>query len=331
MATLKTKITEVVTALGAAAPDAELPDAMAGDAAAAIEGLDSVDWEQIRRAYDAGDYALEFAAAFANGKHFVRVELEGRKPRSVEWRGGRKTLYHHDLPVDVRVDRVYLISCKYNSKVLLNPSPHALFAEALSSGGRGPDWYEETAPAEYAEFYRACVRRAGLSGFPQRPGELTRGQRDALRKAFPRRLPADLAAPYRRFAGAVAQASAERWLEAAAGRERDLLLKMLRISSVDYFFLGVQRGRAQRLKLLNSADWHRRFRVVRFDAWPARDALQPQVQWAATVEPRAPEEAPRRVEGHVEVRWSHGKFCGNPEAKVYLDTPIERAPGYEPF
>jgi hypothetical protein len=34
------------------------------------------------------------------------------------------------------------------------------------------------------------------------------------------------------------------------------------------------------------------------------------------------------VDGHVEVRWSHGRFCGPPEAKVYLDTPHQAVPGY---
>ena len=37
------------------------------------------------------------------------------------------------------------------------------------------------------------------------------------------------------------------------------------------------------------------------------------------------------VGGHVEVRWSHGRFCGPPEAKVYLDTPHAEVPGYFPL
>ena len=37
------------------------------------------------------------------------------------------------------------------------------------------------------------------------------------------------------------------------------------------------------------------------------------------------------VEGHVEVRWSHGRFLGAPEAKVYLDTPHRQVPGYHPL
>jgi hypothetical protein len=36
----------------------------------------------------------------------------------------------------------------------------------------------------------------------------------------------------------------------------------------------------------------------------------------------------RTVEGHVEIRWSHGRFGQPPEAKVYLDSPHEEVPGY---
>ena len=39
----------------------------------------------------------------------------------------------------------------------------------------------------------------------------------------------------------------------------------------------------------------------------------------------------RTVKGHVEIRWSHGRFSGNPEAKVYLDTPHAAVPGYHPL
>jgi hypothetical protein len=39
----------------------------------------------------------------------------------------------------------------------------------------------------------------------------------------------------------------------------------------------------------------------------------------------------RTVEGHVEIRWSHGRFAGPPEAKVYLDTPHHDVPGYLPL
>jgi hypothetical protein len=39
----------------------------------------------------------------------------------------------------------------------------------------------------------------------------------------------------------------------------------------------------------------------------------------------------RVVDGHVEIRWSHGKFAQPPEAKVYVDTPADELPGYYPL
>ena len=39
---------------------------------------------------------------------------------------------------------------------------------------------------------------------------------------------------------------------------------------------------------------------------------------------------PHEVNGHVEIRWSHGRFAQVPEAKVYLDTPQQLVPGYVP-
>ena len=54
------------------------------------------------------------------------------------------------------------------------------------------------------------------------------------------------------------------------------------------------------------------------------------VAWHAVVRRRS-DRADLGVDGHVEVRWSHGRFCGPPEAKVYLDTPHAEVPGYFPL
>lgn len=39
----------------------------------------------------------------------------------------------------------------------------------------------------------------------------------------------------------------------------------------------------------------------------------------------------RFVHGHMEIRWSHGRFGQPPEAKVYLDSAHEDVPGYHPL
>ena len=59
--------------------------------------------------------------------------------------------------------------------------------------------------------------------------------------------------------------------------------------------------------------------VVRFEVF-AQEGGQPRVGWLAVVRERATSQL-HEVSGHVEVRWSHGRFGGPPEAKGYLDTP----------
>ena len=73
-------------------------------------------------------------------------------------------------------------------------------------------------------------------------------------------------------------------------------------------------------------DWRQAYELRRMDVW-GDDAGQPQVRWQAVVRERA-RAAEHTVDGHVEVRWSHGRFGKPPEAKVYLDTPHHRVPGY---
>lgn len=55
-------------------------------------------------------------------------------------------------------------------------------------------------------------------------------------------------------------------------------------------------------------------------------AGQPKVTWRAEVTNKATG-MHEVVDGHVEVRWSHGRFSAV-EAKVYLDTPHDAVPGY---
>lgn len=62
----------------------------------------------------------------------------------------------------------------------------------------------------------------------------------------------------------------------------------------------------------------------------AKSGGQPLVTWSAMVRDR---ELGRidEVRGHVEVRWSHGRLRGAPEAKIYLDTPHADVPGHVPL
>jgi hypothetical protein len=190
------------------------------------------------------------------------------------------------------------------------------------------DWYREVAPRAYANFYREVRRELSDVALPRTLDELTREGRDAIAERCGRVWPANLRAPYAVFCAAVSDASAERWSEAVPTlRHRELLVwRLLRLQAAPYFILGTGPSESLRLRIATPWDWRQAFRLLDFTI-EAGNGGQPQVDWAATVHEYASGET-RRVAGHVEVRWSHGRFCGFPEAKVYLDTPHAEVPGY---
>jgi hypothetical protein len=108
-----------------------------------------------------------------------------------------------------------------------------------------------------------------------------------------------------------------------------MLWRLLRIVDAPYFVLGAAQNRTLRLRVTTPWDWRRRFEFRGFEAW-GEEAGQPRVAWRADVRDHEAG-GDRSVEGHVEVRWSHGRFAQPPEAKVYLDTPHADVPGYVPL
>jgi hypothetical protein len=130
---------------------------------------------------------------------------------------------------------------------------------------------------------------------------------------------------------AVSAASAERWSEQLSGMtdRRTMLQRLLRIGSATYFVLGAGSGRALRLRVGSPWDWNRAYELRSFE-WAGDGEGQPRVSWHAEIRDRSTRAA-STVDGHVEVRWSHGRFNLPPEAKVYLDTPHHLVPGYWPL
>src|ERR1700678_2857109 len=102
-------------------------------------------WSRLADLHTAGGLADEFATAFANGRAFLEAPdaLRGRRPRLGEWTGGRRPPGDEVAPVDLRIDHVFLVSCKYLSRNIANPSPARLFDGLLATAGDWDqsDWY----------------------------------------------------------------------------------------------------------------------------------------------------------------------------------------------
>jgi hypothetical protein len=325
-----TEVTELATAIGMTSSSL---DAGLRRRPSALRVPDAA-WQRLQSAHDGGDHTTSFRTAFDNGRAFLHAAdgLRGRPPRLVEWRGPHRPPGDEVIPADLRIDHVYLVSCKYLSKVLLNASPSRLFDRCLVGDERGGgNWFVDTAPDETQALYRAAADWTGLD-LPLHYVDLRRDQQRALRAALPSRsLPPEVRGLWSDLSAAVSTGSARRW-NATLGGPRDrlrLLWRMLRVSTTSYFVLGTARDQHLRMRIASQWDWMQEHDLRDLSIVP-RPAGQPEVAWTATVRSRA-DGVEVTVGGHVEVRWSHGRFVGGPEAKVYLDTPFDKIPGFHPL
>jgi hypothetical protein len=414
----RTTVTELGTALGMLG-GTDI-DAAVKSHTPVMRSLSPEMWQHLADLRTGGVYDPEFHAAWANGRAFLAAEdgLRGRLPRVVEWKGTGRAPGDEVAPIDLRVDHVYLVSCKYLSNILFNVSPAHVFDYLLIAGqSRGSraarqvlpgagDWFAEVAPAEYQELYEVVrrdvlleERRGGVAGSASRPAAVRTGAQTrsaagslrtrrshatlpglgaddgseagvasvgeaagpsdngggAARSDLPRGLPhfaVDLTTSQRdamaewlrggwtpgakelyvRLSEAVARASVRRWeaaMEVGGGSGEAVLWRLLRMGSAPYFVLGSSAARSLRLRIATSWDWRQQYELMSIAMEPQCGG-QPRVGWEALVRDRSSHEV-SEVVGHIEVRWSHGRFGGLPEAKGYLDTRHHLVPGYFPL
>jgi hypothetical protein len=294
-------------------------------------------YEMLTAELESGKFDHEFSTAWANGVAFAEAQdgLRGRPPWSVEWKGNHKPPGYEQIPADLRIDHVYLISCKYRSKILHNASPDNLFVRLLAdrvSTGKG-GWYQEIAPDAYQMFYEACRDHLGRSTLPARITDLDDSHVLSLRSGLPRRLTGALGEAYTAFSQTVARKTAHMWRAtmATSRKREEMLWRLLRLESAPYFVLGESVG-GEPLRYRVATPWDFRLRYVFHDLTVAArsDTQQPVIEWTGIVRNRSTETF-EEVSGHVEVRWSHGRFGRSPEAKVYLNTGHHDVPGYLPL
>lgn len=335
MPAIRTEITEIVTGL-----------AMLGyrDLKQALEvrpghilNVESEHFDRLDEARASGDHDLEFETAWENGAAFSRSidGLRGRPPWSIEWKGPHRPPGYEQIPADLRVDHVYLVSCKYGSSILHNASPSHLFDRGLAERRveRGADWFSEVAPEAYAVLWSSYRAELGLAALPDTVEALTTDHRRAIKAAGARGpWPGASELAYREFVLAVAQVSAERWLASVdtPARREEMVWRLLRLQAAPYFVLGAGLdGTPLRYRVGTPWDFRSAWRLRSFDVWPD-PAGQPLVRWRADVTSSG-DGVRKAIEGHVEIRWSHGRFSGAPEAKVHLDTAAHDVAGYVPL
>lgn len=299
-----------------------------------ILNVEAEHFDRLDEARTARDHDVEFSTAWENGTAFARANdgLRGRPPWSIEWKGPHRPPGYEQIPADLRIDHVYLVSCKYGSSILHNVSPGHLFERGLAErrSQRGVDWFFEVAPEAYSELWRRYRDELGLTALPAAVEQLSPADRRAIKAASPRGpWPGSTEHAYHELVLVVAQASAERWLASmpSAAQREEMLWRLLRLQAAPYFVLGADLSDSPlRYRVGTPWDFRQECELRSFDVW-ADPAGQPLVRWRADMLDRRGG-GRRVVEGHVEIRWSHGRFSGAPEAKVHLDTAPHQVVGY---
>lgn len=302
-----------------------------------ITHVDDPVFERLEAAWSAGAYSSEFQLAWNNGTAFAHSNegLRGRPPWALEWKGHHRPASRsiESIPADLRVDHVYLISCKYGSEILHNSSPFSLFDHHLqvSTARAMGDWYDHVAPGPYRALWYPVWQGAGLSSSSS-PAALRPEDRVRLR-AFIESNPVDTNSTiYREFVSAVSEATADRWRKSirAQPATRELVWRLLRLQAAPYYLLGAtRRNEPLRYRVSTPWDFDQAYIIRDFRIAPGVGG-QPTVKWQIEIEERSNGTC-HLVDGFVEIRWSHGKMAGFPEAKVHLTTNPHHVPGYVPL
>jgi len=236
------------------------------------------------------------------------------------------------------------ISVKCNSNVVANRSPYNFFV-SLPSGmvtaSRSNDWFIEKDYDGIQAFYEHARKSYGeripddIKGFYQ---TYTRRRRRPFSKFVKHRMEdvrdEELINLYQIMCHNVARNSAGVFNQRLASIRPNtriainetIIREFFRIDTVPYILAGLDRGDSLVVMIPDLTSWKRDWELVSAKAEPALDKMQSEVNVTLTFM----EKLQRRIFAlpfRAEIRWSHGKFCGNPESKVYkvfswLDVPF---------
>jgi len=228
------------------------------------------------------------------------------------------------------------ISVKNESNVVLNPSPYNLFI-TIPSGSmpatNAENWYEMTDPRGIQELYTFVQARGGLAlprTFSEFERVASREDRDALQayiKSLGGETKSEFTLRYRQMCRNVSTVSANQFnrnFQTALNSNirssvlENIVKQFFRMNAVPYILVGLDKHRPFGLQIPDVTEWKRNWKIASLDAVPDLTRGQSVVDICMVVEEKT-SRTTHSMYFHVEIRWSHGKFCGNPEGKLYKE------------
>ena len=261
----------------------------------------------------------------------------------ISWTGMEIDLDHSPVARDlVILDTGVRISVKESAQLFQNPSPVKVFEKwpkGEFGGSRDGDWFITIASDELNDYYKACsgpsftgqpnveayyenVRGTTLNGEKQR-----KRFTDHVTNLHSQRNPRAIHA-YQDFCDTVSELSAEtfntnlamKFPEIRTGVFKvrnfiNLISFFFKLDENEYVLCGTEEDRCFAVLMHNLTQWEEKFLLTNIEASPL-PAGQPEVLIKFSFKDKTTN---RQFDYLIQcqVRWSHGKFCGNPESKLY--------------
>jgi hypothetical protein len=256
---------------------------------------------------------------------------------SIRWVGPRRQAATASIPVDLRAVNVP-ISIKDDSDLISNISPHKLFVslpQGLSARGRGPNWFLENDQLLYQQLY-SYAKDTWSPTFPDNIARYLSSVRGDNRKILARIIRKQELEKTPEYQGyqdiyipmchSVAQSSADmfnRHLQASLkGPSRNfvgenIIKGFFRLGESQYIHCGLEDLKEFAILVPDLTTWKDSwaFKSLVAEADVSPDRGQCVVNFHLTIEEKKTRK-PFVAEYFTEIRWSHGRLCGQPEAKT---------------
>ena len=258
---------------------------------------------------------------------------------SLQWCGPHKQAKTDTGAKDLLVANTP-VSVKAESNIIANRSPYVFFV-SIPQGRVPPDrsenWYLSMALASYQDLYRS-IRDLRLYQFSERyPESIVEFEQKAT-ETDREELQSEIAKldgeakrifnqKYIELCHKVAQASADEFnhniREALNSTSRigvieHIVDNLFRIDTTEYILAGTFGKNVFAVKIPSLGKWKSKWELLSIEAIPNLKRKQSVVDILVSYKQKSDKEI-HIAKFHVEIRWSHGKFCGNPEAKLYKE------------
>lgn len=274
----------------------------------------------------------------------LRKSIYANTPISkIEWHGKKRQMSTVTISKDLCVNSNSYISVKADSDVVFNLSPFNLFTavpSGVASATREENWFLKAAPQAYQNLY-LFVRKILLEEkilpedvLPETAADFEKKASKKTRKAIQKKLEklngklsAEFTRLYRQMCHDVALYSANTFSEnrlnvrttQMRGADELILKTFLRLNSAPYFLAGSDGGKIFAVEIPDITRWSSQWNLEKIE--PSADTSRGQCVVNITLHVKNKNKKSEVIElpYHAEIRWSHGKFCGNPEGKLYKD------------